>query len=113
MQPSFESAQQYDKRDPLAKFRARFYVPEDKIYLDGNSLGLLCRDAEESLARVLNEWKTGGIGGWLNGDIPWFTMAETLAGRVAKLVGAEPDEVAIANSMTVNLHQLLSTLYKP
>ncbi|MFL6540195.1 MAG: kynureninase [Chthoniobacterales bacterium] len=106
-------AEQRDAADPLRKFRARFYVPEDKIYLDGNSLGLLCRDAEESLARVLNEWKTGGIGGWLNGDIPWFTMAETLAGRVAKLVGAEPDEVAIANSMTVNLHQLLSTLYKP
>ena len=38
---------------------------------------------------VLNEWKTGGIGGWLEGDSPWFTMAETLAARVAKLVGAE------------------------
>ncbi|MFL6568672.1 MAG: kynureninase [Chthoniobacterales bacterium] len=112
-QLSRAQAEQRDAADPLRKFRARFYVPEDKIYLDGNSLGLLCRDAEESLARVLNEWKTGGIGGWLNGDIPWFTMAETLAGRVAKLVGAEPDEVAIANSMTVNLHQLLSTLYKP
>src|SRR3954470_6485254 len=112
-QLSREQADQLDAADPLRKFRARFYVPEDKIYLDGNSLGLLCRDAEESLARVLNEWKTGGIGGWLNGDIPWFTMAETLAARVAKLVGAEADEVAIANSMTVNLHQLLATLYQP
>jgi kynureninase len=110
---TLEYAQQLDAADPLRHFRKRFYVPEDKIYLDGNSLGLLCRDAEESLARVLDEWKTGGIGGWLDGDIPWFTMAETLAARVAKLVGAEADEVAIANSMTVNLHQLLATLYKP
>ncbi len=111
--PSRSTAQQLDARDPLAAFRARFYVPEDKIYLDGNSLGLLSREAEESLARVLEEWKTGGIGGWLDGDTPWFTMAETLAARVAKMVGAEPDEVAIANSMTVNLHQLLATLYRP
>src|SRR4051812_31954328 len=112
-QLSRKHAEQLDAADPLRDFRGRFYVPNDKIYLDGNSLGLLCRDAEDSLARVLNEWKTGGIGGWLGGDIPWFTMAETLAAQVAKLVGAEPDEVAIANSMTVNLHQLLATLYKP
>lgn len=108
-----QKARQLDEHDPLASFRGRFHVPDDKIYLDGNSLGLLSRDAEESLARVLEEWKTGGIGGWLDGDTPWFTMAETLAARVAKLVGAEPDEVAIANSMTVNLHQLLATLFRP
>ncbi len=112
-QPLLQVARRLDASDPLSRYRARFYVPEDKIYLDGNSLGLLCRDAEQSLARVLEEWKTGGIGGWLGGDTPWFTMAETLAARVARLVGAEPDEVAIANSMTVNLHQLLATLYRP
>ncbi len=111
--PLLAKAQRLDAEDPLAEFRERFFVPDDKIYLDGNSLGLLCRDAERSLNRVLEEWRTGGIGGWLDGDIPWFMMAETLAARVAKLVGAESDEVAIANSMTVNLHQLLATLYKP
>jgi kynureninase len=111
--PSSQSASELDACDPLGRFRERFFVPEDTIYFDGNSLGLLCRDAERSLQRVLNEWKTGGIGGWLAGDLPWFTMAETLAARVAKLIGAEPDEVAIANSMTVNLHQLLATLYRP
>ncbi|MDQ6623918.1 MAG: kynureninase [Verrucomicrobiota bacterium] len=110
---SEKNARELDAADALAKYRARFYVPADKIYLDGNSLGLLSRDAEESLTRVLEEWKTGGIGGWLGGDTPWFTMAEALAARVARLVGAEAEEVAIANSMTVNLHQLLATLYKP
>ncbi len=108
-----ESARQLDAADPLAKFRERFFIPEGQIYLDGNSLGLLSRDAERTLHQVLDKWKTGAIGGWLEGDSPWFTMAEALAARVAKLVGAEADEVAIANSMTINLHQLLSTLYKP
>jgi kynureninase len=111
--PSFAAAQHLDAADPLAKFRKRFFIPEGQIYLDGNSLGLLSQDAEETLLAVLEKWKSGGIGGWLEGDSPWFTMAETLSARVARLVGAEADEIAIANSMTINLHQLLSTLYKP
>jgi kynureninase len=111
--PSRELAQRLDAADSLAQFRSRFFVPEGQIYLDGNSLGLLSRDAERSLLAVLEQWRATGIGGWLAGDSPWFTMAETLAARVSKLVGAEADEIAIANSMTINLHQLLCTLYKP
>ena len=111
--PSREFAEKCDAADPLARFRTRFFVPEGQIYLDGNSLGLASRDAERTLLAVLENWKSGGIRGWLDGDSPWFTMAETLAARVAKLVGAEEDEVAIANSMTINLHQLLATLYRP
>lgn len=111
--PSFELAQQLDDSDSLGTFRERFYSPEGCIYLDGNSLGLLSRDAERTLLTVLEQWKTGGIAGWLDGDSPWFTMAEALAERVAKLIGAAGDEVAIANSMTINLHQLLATLYRP
>ena len=111
--PSRELAQRLYAADSLAQFRSRFFVPEGQIYLDGNSLGLLSRDAERTLLAVLEQWRATGIGGWLAGDSPWFTMAETLAGRVAQLVGAEADEIAIANSMTINLHQLLCTLYKP
>ncbi|CAN5638943.1 kynureninase [soil metagenome] len=111
--PSRRVAEQLDAADPLAHFRGRFYIREDQIYLDGNSLGLMSRDAEQTLMAVLEKWKTGGIGGWLEGYSPWFTMAETLSARVAKLVGAQEDEVAIANSMTINLHQLLATVYKP
>ncbi len=112
-QPSLKLAQQLDESDPLSKFRSRFYCPTGQIYLDGNSLGLLSRDAEQTLSAVLEKWKTGGIAGWLDGDSPWFTMAEDLAVRVARLVGAAADEIAIANSMTINLHQLLATVYKP
>ncbi len=111
--PSSELARQLDESDSLGQYRGRFYVPAGQIYLDGNSLGLLSRDAERTLLNVLQNWKTGGIGGWLDGDTPWFTMAEALAERVAKLIGAAGDEVAIANSMTINLHQLLATLYRP
>ncbi len=111
--PSRAGAEQLDAADVLAPYRERFFVPAGQIYLDGNSLGLMSVDAERTLLAVLEKWKTGGIGGWLEGDSPWFTMAEALAARVAKLVGAEADEVAIANSMTINLHQLLCTLYKP
>ncbi len=103
-----------DAADPLAPLRARFFLPPGApIYLDGNSLGLLSADAEASVHRVLDEWKTLAIGGWLDGRPPWFTLAESLAARVARLVGAEPGEVAVTNSTTVNLHQLLATLYRP
>ncbi len=112
-QPSRQLAEQLDAADELRQFRSRFFVPEGQIYLDGNSLGLLSRDAERTLLGVVERWRQTGIGGWLGGDSPWFTMAESLSERVAKLVGAAGDEVAIANSMTINLHQLLCTLYKP
>ena len=111
---SIAHARRLDADDPLAPFRARFYLPPGApVYLDGNSLGLLSVDAEASVRRVLEEWKTLAIGGWLDGAPPWFTLAEELAGRVAALVGARAEEVAVTNSTTVNLHQLLATLYQP
>lgn len=91
-------------------FRERFHLPPDgSIYLDGNSLGPLSRDAETSVRRCLDEWRTRAIGGWL--DAGWFDLGERLAARVGKLIGAEPGEVAVTSSTTVNLHQLLATLY--
>jgi kynureninase len=87
-QPSFALARELDESDSLGEFRDRFYSPVGQIYLDGNSLGLLSRDAERTLLGVLEQWRSGGIAGWLEGDTPWFTMAEALAARVAPLVGA-------------------------
>ena len=99
--------------DPFARARSEFYFPEGRIYLDGNSLGLLSRRAEASTLRALDEWKRRAIGGWLDADPPWFTLAETLGATMAGLVGAEPEAVVLANSTTVNLHQFLATLYRP
>ncbi|MGD0802730.1 MAG: kynureninase [Candidatus Bathyarchaeia archaeon] len=102
-----------DAKDPLAIFRNRFYHIPNSIYMDGNSLGLMSRDAEESLQRVANEWKTLGIAGWGRGKIPWIDYGEALGDMEAPLVGAEPGEVVVTNSTTVNLHNLVSTFYDP
>ncbi len=99
-----------DAQDELKEFRNQFYLQPDTIYLDGNSLGLLCKPAESALLRVLEEWKTLGIEGWSKASLPWFEMAEHLGALVSPLVGAEPGSVIVTNSTTINLHQLLATL---
>ncbi len=102
-----------DAADPLARFRARFHLPPGTVYLDGNSLGLLSRDAETETLRALEQWKTLAIGGWLEADPPWFTLGEDLGAMVAPLIGAEPEAVVVTGSTTVNLHALLATFYRP
>lgn len=100
-----------DAADPLARFRAEFFLPPGKIYLDGNSLGLLSRRAESHLARVVAEWRSLGIDGWTEASPPWLTLAETVAEKIAPLLGAAPDEICLTGQTTANLHQLLATLY--
>jgi kynureninase len=102
-----------DRQDELGSFRDRFYLPPSVIYLNGNSLGLASIAAEKAVLSVLEQWKALAIAGWTDADPPWFTLAEELGRRMAPLVGAEPDEVIVTNSTTVNLHQLLATLYRP
>ncbi len=106
-------AQKLDSRDHLANFRRLFYVPEGAIYVDGNSLGLLSETAEVSVLRVLDEWKTLGIRGWLDAEQPWFYFAEELGAKCAKLVGAEAEEVVATGTTTVNIHSLVNTFYRP
>jgi len=106
-------ARKLDSEDPLARFREKFYVPEGAIYVDGNSLGLLSKDSESSVLRVVNEWKTLGIKGWLEAKHPWFYLAEELGAMCAKLVGAEPEEVVATGATTVNIHSLVNTFYEP
>jgi len=106
-------ALQRDEADPLSKFKDRFYLLKDTIYMDGNSLGLMSLDAEASLMRVVNEWKTLGINGWMGGGTPWFYYPEMLAGKMSDLIGAYKDELMIHSSTTVNLHLLLATFYRP
>lgn len=108
-----EFARELDRTDELAHFRDRFYVKPGVIYMDGNSLGLLSRDAEEALLKVLNDWKTLGIDGWTRAKPPWFYLAEELGKLEAALVGAEPDEVIVTASTTLNLHNLLAAFYRP
>ncbi len=108
-----EVAQQLDSRDTLREYADHFYKLKNTIYMDGNSLGLLSRESEESVQRLLEEWKQLGINGWLEPEIPWYNYCEKLAEREAPLVGAKKDEVAITSSTTVNLHALVRTFYEP
>ncbi|MCL7748561.1 kynureninase [Halalkalibacter alkaliphilus] len=105
-------AKKKDQEDHLAKYRDEFYIG-DKIYLDGNSLGLLSKRAEHTLMNVFNAWKEFGIDGWMKGDHPWFYMSEQLGEKMAPLVGASPSEVIVTGSTTINIHQLVATFYKP
>jgi kynureninase len=107
------AAEALDRQDPLSRFRERFYMPAGAIYLDGNSLGLLSRDAENALLAALAQWKRAAIQGWSSGDPPWGVLDRTLGEQLAPLVGAEPDEVVATGSITVNLHNLVATFYHP
>ena len=110
---NIDQARELDRNNKLAGFRKRFYLPEDKIYMDGNSLGLLSIDAEQSLLRVLDEWKNLGIDGWMDGERPWFWFAEEIGAKASQLVGAKPEEVVLTGTTTVNIHALISSFYEP
>ncbi|GIN19508.1 kynureninase [Siminovitchia fordii] len=110
---SLEYAQQLDREDDLKQYRDEFYIQPETIYFDGNSLGLLSKRAEESLLSMLESWKQFGIDGWLKGDNPWFYFSEKLGEKCAPLIGADQKEVIVTGSTTVNLHQILSTFFKP
>lgn len=102
-----------DRNDALARFRAEFYLPAEKIYLDGNSLGLLSRPAEAALLRTLAQWRELGIDGWTEAAPPWLTLAETAAAQLAPVVGADPARLCVTGQTTGNLHQLLATVFAP
>src|SRR5262245_12561444 len=106
-----------DAADPLARFRDEFLFPTDargepKLYLAGMSLGLQPTAAKAAIERELAAWHQHGVDGWLAPD-GWYTVDERLRGSMARIVGAKPSEVAIANSLTINLHLLLATFYRP
>jgi kynureninase len=110
---SREYAEALSREDPLGRFRQRFYVQPDTHYMDGNSLGLLSHDAERAVTSVVEAWKTLGIDGWMRAEPPWFFMGEQLGARQASLFGADPDEIVVAGTTTVNLHALVATFYRP
>ncbi|RNA66820.1 kynureninase [Alteribacter keqinensis] len=110
---SEKKAVELDRQDPLSKYKSEFYINEDTIYMNGNSLGLLSKRAEQALYTSLEDWKNQGIDGWMNGEEPWFYFSEKLGRKTAPLIGAKPEEVIVTGSITVNIHQLVSTFYKP
>ena len=107
------TAAELDADDELAGFAEQFEKLPGTIYLDGNSLGLLCRPAEACLREAIEAWRTLAIRGWTDGLEPWFGLSRKVAGLLAPLLGADADDVMVGQSTTVNLHQLLATFYRP
>ncbi|TKX69575.1 kynureninase [Halorubrum sp. SP9] len=102
-------AARLDDADPLSSFADRYHVPDDALYMDGNSLGPASDAALASLDRVVDEWRDLLISGWTDADPPWFDVGERLGDALAPLVGAGPEEVVVGNSITVNIHTLVGT----
>lgn len=111
-------AEELDRADPLSACRDRFHVPrrengEEEIYFCGNSLGLQPKSARGYVEEVLDDWARRGVRGHFEGGHPWLPYHEFAAEPLARLVGAFPIEVAAMNSLTVNLHLLLASFYRP
>jgi kynureninase len=120
MSPShaLAAAQARDARDPLAGFRARFALPRDArgeplTYLCGHSLGLQPLAARELVNEELEEWARLAVLAHEHGRRPWVPYHENLTAGLAALAGARPDEVVAMNSLTVNLHLMLASFYRP
>ena len=106
-------AQTEDSNDELSSFRERFYQVDGHIYMDGNSLGLCSKEAETAVLNMLRVWKENGIFLWNIEEGRYYQYSRELARLMAPLIGASPDEVIVAGNTTINIHQALSTFYKP
>lgn len=106
-------AAEKDKEDALKGYKDDFYIKPGQIYLDGNSLGLMSKQAEQALLKTMEEWKELAIEGWSDASTPWFRLSEELGAMSAPLVGATAEEVIVTGSTTINLHQMIATFYKP
>ncbi len=106
------SAEQLDAADPLAHLRDRFEL-SDGIYLVGNSLGAMPKRVRATVETELDRWATLGVEGHFTGELAWKDYHELLTGPLAALVGAEVDEVVAMNALTVNLHLLMVSFYRP
>ncbi len=116
--PSRSRAGELDAADALQSWRARFALPRDKsgrelIYLCGHSLGLAPIGARARVLEELEDWERLGVLGHEQARRAWIGYAERLAPGLAQLTGAEPSEVVAMNSLTVNLHLLLASFYRP
>jgi kynureninase len=119
---SFQQREQFavamDARDPLAHFRRCFFIPktnsgEECIYLCGHSLGLQPRTAAAYIDQELQDWARLGVEGHFHAKHPWVPYHRLLTEQTAELVGAEPQEVVLMNSLTVNLHLMMASFYRP
>src|SRR5258706_8674641 len=114
---TLEFARQLDSQDVLNSFRDYFYIPRhngnDCIYFIGNSLGLQPRTVKEYVNQELDDWAKLGVEGHFHAKNPWISYHEIFSKQLSKIVGCMPQELVVMNSLTVNLHLLMVTFYRP
>ena len=114
---TLEFAQQLDAQDKLSKYQEEFIFPKvnDKkvIYFTGNSLGLQPKRTKKYIDEVMNDWANLAVEGHFYAEKPWWDYHERFANPLSKLVGALPAEVTVMNTLTVNLHLLMVSFYRP
>ncbi len=115
---TLEAARAMDAADPLSAMRQSFLFPphpsgNPPVYLCGNSLGLQPKGVRQRVNDELDHWAKHGVEGHFEGDNPWFSYHEPLSAPMAHVVGAQPHEVVVMNALTVNLHLMMVSFYRP
>ena len=112
-----EFAQELDKQDELSSYRNEFSFPQvngkNVIYFTGNSLGLHSKRAKKYVDEVMTDWENLAVEGHFYAEKPWWDYHERFANPLSNIVGSLPSEVTVMNTLTVNLHLMMVTFYKP
>ncbi|NAS14128.1 kynureninase [Poritiphilus flavus] len=110
-------AQDLDQNDPLRVYREQFHFPKvggkQVIYFTGNSLGLQPKISKDYVDEIMKDWRELAVEGHFYAEKPWWDYHERLAAPLAKVVGAKTSEVSVMNTLTVNLHLLMVSFYRP
>ncbi len=112
-----EFAKQLDAQDELKHFRDLFYIPmmhgKECVYFTGNSLGLQPKSTQDYVLNELEDWASLGVEGHFHARNPWMPYHEIFPQQLSKVVGCLPNEVVVMNQLTVNLHLLMVSFYRP
>jgi kynureninase len=110
-------AKELDKNDPLKNFREQFYIPvingKECIYFTGNSLGLQPKTTQDYVMNELEDWANFGVEGHFYATNPWLSYHEIFPKQLSQIIGALPEEIVVMNQLTVNLHLLMTSFYRP
>lgn len=116
-QATLAFAKELDEQDQLSGFRAQYLFPQhkeaDAIYFCGNSLGLQPKNVADAITYELDRWQRLGVEGHFNGEPRWIDYHKALEPQSAHVVGALPEEIIIMNTLTVNLHLMMVSFYRP
>ncbi|MES1221915.1 MAG: kynureninase, partial [Bacteroidota bacterium] len=114
---SLKFAKKLDEKDPLKKFRKQFHFPTRKgkkaIYFCGNSLGLQPKNTAKAIKQELKDWKNLAVAGYYGAKNPWLFYQDNFKQPLSTLMGCKQEEVTVMNALTVNLHLLLLSFYRP